>query len=151
MIVSSKGRYALRVMVDLARNGQDGVVSLKAIAERQEVSLKYLEAIVATLLRAGMLTSRRGKEGGYRLARPAAQYTAAEILRGSEGDLAPVSCLECTDSGCEKAQACPALPVWQQLDALIEEYLSGITLADLADGCLPQASLQWTPCPPPQG
>lgn len=143
MIISTKGRYALRVMTDLAQHQGEGIVPLKAIAQRQDVSLKYLEAIVASLTRAGVLVSQRGKDGGYRLARQPAEYTVWEILRLSEGSLSPVACLECTDSHCEKADSCLTLPVWQQLDDLIESYLSGITIADLVTGDAPHARLQW--------
>ena len=145
MMISSKGRYALRVMIDLAQHGDEGVIPLKAIAERQDVSLKYLENIVAALTRAGIVLSQRGKDGGYRLARSPQEYTVAEIVRLAEGTLAPVSCLECTENACERADSCLTLPVWQRLDELIDAYLSGATIADLVAGSLPAVRLQWLP------
>ncbi len=141
MMISSKGRYALRVMTDLAQHREEGVVSLKAIAGRQNISLKYLENIVGTLAKAGVVLSRRGKDGGYRLARSPEEYTVAEILKLAEDGLAPVSCLESDENSCERADACQLLPVWQQLDGLIEAYLSGVTVADLVTGRIPPARL----------
>lgn len=141
MLVSTKGRYALRVMVDLAEHQADGRIPLKEIAERQGVSEKYLENILSTLVRNDMLTGMRGKRGGYRLTRPAEDYTVGEILRLTEGGLAPVSCLEGGRAGCERAPECPTIQMWTELDGLISRYLDGVTVADLAAaprgiGCL---------------
>lgn len=138
MMVSTKGRYALRVMMDLARhNGEDGFVSLKEVAERQNISMKYLEAIVAMLNKAGLVASKRGKEGGYRLLRTAGEYTVAEILTLTEGSLAPVACMEETGcTACEQSSLCQTLPLWQKLDSIIEDYLRAVTLEDLLNGNL---------------
>lgn len=133
MIISSKGRYALRVMIDLAQHMDAGYVSLKTIADRQEASLKYLEAIVATLNKAGMVESLRGKDGGYKLTRKPEEYSVGSILKLAEGSLAPVSCVDCDDTGCERADQCPTFPMWKKLDHLIDEYLESVTLGDLMD------------------
>lgn len=132
MLVSTKGRYALRVMIDLAEHQADGRIPLKEIAERQGVSEKYLENILSTLVRNDMLTGMRGKRGGYRLTRPVEDYTVGEVLRLTEGGLAPVSCLEGGKAGCERAPECPTIHMWAELDGLISRYLDGVTLADLA-------------------
>ena len=134
MNITSKGRYALRLMVDLAQQADGGYVSLKTCADRQEISLKYLEAIAGELKRAGLLESGRGKEGGYRLSRAPESYTAGEILRCMEESLAPVTCIRSGETGCERAAVCPTLPLWQELDALINRYLDGISLRDLVTG-----------------
>lgn len=131
MLISTKERYALRVMIDLAEQGGEGFVPLKAVAERQTISEKYLEAIIRLLVQARMLAGVRGKGGGYRLTRPAGAYTAGEILRLTEGSLAPVACLGQDAAGCEKAADCRTLPLWQGLGRVIGEYLDGVTLADL--------------------
>lgn len=135
MKISTKGRYALRVMVELARQnvGTEQPLSLRAVAERQHITLKYLENITTMLLREGLVSSVRGKAGGYRLTRPAAQYTVYDILRATEGDLEPVSCLAANAPACSMAQHCITLPVWQGLHKVVREYLEGITLADLAE------------------
>ena len=134
MVISTKGRYALRMMLDLAQHGEDGFLSLKSISQRQEVSLKYLEAITASLNRAGLVTSQRGKEGGYRLSRPAGEITVSEVLQSAEGSLAAVSCLALEDSACERADQCLTLPLWKHLDAVMDDYLTGVTLQDVLDG-----------------
>lgn len=112
MMISSKGRYALRVMIDLAEHAEEGYIPLQTIAARQGISEKYLESILAVLSKAKLLDAVRGKGGGYRLARPAAGYTAFEILSLTEGTLAPVTCLE-TGQQCENAKNCRTLPLWQ--------------------------------------
>lgn len=135
MMVSTRGRYALLVMMDLAEHETKGFVSLKEVADRQQISMKYLEAIVGMLNRAGMLESKRGKEGGYRLLRPASDYSIGEILKLTEGSLAPVACMEdqaCVD--CAQSTGCQTLPLWQKLDDMIEGYLSRVTLQDLMRG-----------------
>lgn len=131
MLVSTKGRYALRVMVDLAEHQGEGRIPLKQIAERQGVSEKYLENILATLVRNGMLSGMRGKGGGYRLTRNPSDYSAGEILRLTEGSLAPVSCLDGTCSGCERATDCPTVGMWSKLDSMITGYLDSVTIEDL--------------------
>ena len=131
MKVSTKGRYALRIMIDLAQHDDGEAISLKDIARRQEVSAKYLELIIAILNKAGFVHSTRGKAGGYRLARPAAAYTVGSILKLTEGSLAPVACLDTGTSTCARACRCEALPMWEHLDRLIDEYLESITLQDL--------------------
>lgn len=132
MLVSTKGRYALRVMVDLAEHQADGRIPLKEIADRQGVSEKYLENILSTLVRNNMLSGMRGKGGGYRLTRDAQEYPVGEILRLTEGSLAPVSCLDGDKRGCARAAECSTIGMWMQLDAMISDYLDGVTLADLA-------------------
>lgn len=138
MMVSTKGRYALRVMLDLAQYPGEGYVSLKAISQRQGVSLKYLESIVSLLHKGGLVCSTRGKDGGYRLARPADAITVYEIIRLTEGSTAPVACISCDSEGCDRVDACSTtLPMWQKLDRMIEEYLSGITIRTLLeDQCI---------------
>ena len=135
MMVSTKGRHALRVMLDLAQQERGAFISLKSISERQEISMKYLEAIVAMLNKAGLLMSQRGKDGGYKLARRPEEYPVNEILKLTEGTLAPVACLEegC-DSDCTHSANCLTRPMWMRLDTIIDEYLSGITIQDLLDG-----------------
>ena len=133
-MVSTKGRYALTVMVDLARNGGEGFVSLADIAEREKLSMKYLESIISILNKGGMLTSLRGKNGGYKLARKPDEYTIDEILILTEGTLAPVNCIMQEGVQCEKAATCSTLPLWAGLDKAIENYLSGITLEDIIKG-----------------
>lgn len=139
MKVSTKGRYALRVMIDLAQNKEKGFVSLKEIAERQQISMKYLEMIVGILNRADLVLSLRGKSGGYKLTREASQYTIGEILKLTEGSMAPVSCIEGGVASCEHAQECVTLPLWQGLDRVIDEYLESITLEDLMEQKLAQS------------
>lgn len=134
MIVSTKGRYALRVMIDLAEHSADGYIPLREIAQRQEISEKYLEIILKLLVRENLLVGQRGKGGGYRLNREPGQYTVGEILRCTEDSLAPVACLEATHSKCRRASECRTLPMWEKLDRLVNEYFDGITIADLLDG-----------------
>lgn len=134
MIVSSRGRYALRVMIDLARQDSEELISLKDIAERQDISMKYLELIVRTLNKGGLLISGRGKKGGYRLKKSPEEYSISEILKLTEKSLAPVNCGMIGEEGCERAASCITLPMWKRLDGIIDEYLSGVTLKDLLDG-----------------
>lgn len=133
MRISTKGRYALRLMLDLAEHQGDGCVSLKDVAQRQDISKKYLEQIVPTLSRAGFLLTNRGYQGGYRLARTPEDYTVYEILAIAEGGLAPVACLDGTENLCPRKDSCLTLPVWEGLDRTIREYLSSITLQDILD------------------
>lgn len=131
MLVSTKGRYALRVMIDLAEHQADGFIPLKVIAERQEISEKYLENIIKLLVRAKLLAGVRGKGGGYRLAKAPEQYTVESILRITEDSMAPVSCLDANADACSRSAECRTLSMWRGLDKLITEYLENITLADL--------------------
>ncbi|MBQ9593750.1 MAG: RrF2 family transcriptional regulator [Lachnospiraceae bacterium] len=134
MNITSKGRYALRVMLDLAQHPEDGFVSLKVSAERQDISMKYLEMIVAHLKKAGLVESTRGKEGGYRLTRTPAEYSVLEILDSIEDNLAPVSCIQDGAIHCEQAEACLTVPMWKELDKVTNRYLSSVTLEDLLTG-----------------
>lgn len=131
MLISTKGRYALRVMVDLAEHPNEGFIPLKVIANRQEISEKYLENIIKLLVRARFLNGLRGKGGGYRLTRTPEEYTVGAILQLTEDSLAPVVCLEEDAAVCSRMADCRTLSLWQGLDKVIREYLNGITLADL--------------------
>ena len=131
MIVSTKGRYALRVMIDLAEHRSEKYVPLKEVAARQEISLKYIERIMPSLKAAGLVDSVHGIGGGYRLTRDPDRYTLWEILRLAEGDMAPVSCLSPGAPPCPRAAECRTLAMWQGLDRLIHDYFEKITLADL--------------------
>lgn len=131
MIVSTKGRYALRVMIDLAEHPTEGFIPLREIAQRQEISEKYLEIILKLLVREKLMVGLRGKGGGYRLNRPPEQYTVGEILRCTEESLAPVACLEGQDNQCPRAAGCRTLPMWEKLDAMVNDFFDGITIADL--------------------
>ncbi|MCI8820117.1 MAG: Rrf2 family transcriptional regulator [Clostridia bacterium] len=128
MMITTKGRNALKIMVDLARHEGEGYVSLADVADRQRESLKYLESSASQLSAAGLVTSARGKSGGYKLSRPAEQYTVAEILLSGEGSLAPVQCIE---NGCENAGTCQTLPLFKELDEVIMNFLNSKTLKDL--------------------
>lgn len=133
MLVSTKGRYALRVMLELAERPAGEYAALGTIAADQGISEKYLESIVAVLSKAGLVDALRGKGGGYRLNRPAKDYSVGEILRLTEGSIAPVSCLECSPNRCDRADGCKTLPMWEKLNELIRGYLDSVTLADLLD------------------
>ena len=134
MNITSKGRYALRVMLDLAQHREEGYISLKTIADRQGYSMKYLEMIVGSLKRAGLVASTRGKEGGYQLIRDPEDYTIGEILRCIEDNLAPVSCIKAGDICCEHAGECMTVPMWKELDDITNAYLDGVSLQDLLTG-----------------
>lgn len=131
MKVSTKGRYALRLLLDLAVNGEGNYVSLKDIAERQEISKKYLEQIVPLLNRSGLLRTNRGNQGGYMLSKEPSAYTVGEILRVTEGDLAPVACLQFQPNTCPRAEMCPTLFVWEGMKDAMENYLNSVTLQDI--------------------
>ena len=131
MLISTKGRYALRVMIDLAEHQTEGFVPLKVIADRQEISEKYLESIIKLLVKAKLLNGVRGKGGGYQLTKSPEQYTIGSILRLTEDSLAPVSCLESGANACPRAAECRTLPLWQGLNKVISDYLDNITVADL--------------------
>ena len=133
MLISTKGRYALRVMLELSDHDRDEYVPLSVIAKKQEISEKYLESILVVLSKAGAIDALRGKGGGYRLNRDPKDYTVGGILRLVEGSLAPVTCLDCKPNTCSRTVECRTLPLWEKLYALIENYLDGVTLADLND------------------
>lgn len=133
MKISTKGRYALRMMLDLAQYKDSGYVSLKDISRRQGISKKYLEQIVSLLNKSDFLLANRGYQGGYMLARSPETYTVGEILRLTEGSLAPVACLEQDPVMCERSADCATLPIWQGLNRVINEYLDGITLQDVLE------------------
>ena len=130
-MITTKGRNALKVMIDLARHEGEGFVSLADIAERQKESLKYLESSAKTLTAAGLISSARGKSGGYRLSRKPEEYSVAEILLSGEGSLAPVHCLESGAAPCENAGTCMTLPLFKELDEVIMNFLNSKTLKDL--------------------
>ena len=136
MKISTKGRYALRMLLDLAQNQGDGFVALKDVAERQNVSKKHLEQIVPMLNKAGILAASRGFQGGYRLAQAPDRCTVGAVLRVTEGSIAPVACLDRDPALCSRSEDCITLPVWQGLRRVIDEYLDGITLQDILDGSL---------------
>ncbi|MBS5433444.1 MAG: Rrf2 family transcriptional regulator [Clostridia bacterium] len=134
MNVTSKGRYALRVMLDLAQHTEDGYISLKTIADRQGYSMKYLEMIVGSLKKAALVDSTRGKDGGYRLCRAPGEYTVGEILRSIEDNLAPVACIKSGSIDCEHAGECMTVPMWKELDDITNAYLDTVSLTDLLTG-----------------
>ncbi len=131
MLVSTKGRYSLRVMIDLAEHQAEGYIPLKTVAERQEISEKYLESIIKLLVKERFLAGLRGKGGGYRLTRAPEQYTVYSILVLTEDSLSPVSCLEEGAAACPRMSECRTLPLWQGLEQVIRDYLEQFTLADL--------------------
>lgn len=131
MIISTKGRYILRVMIDLAERCDDCYVPMKDVAERQEISLKYLEKILPVLTKNNMIEGVHGKGGGYRLTRKPEEYSVGEILRLTEGDLAPVACLEGDPKPCGRTAECRTFPMWQKFTNMMNEFFDGITIADL--------------------
>lgn len=132
-MISTKGRYALRVMIDIATYSDGQYITLKEISSRQDISVKYLEQIIALLNHAGLLQSLRGTGGGYRLAKPASEYTAGEILRAAEGTLAPIACLQSEPNTCERADRCTTFPFWREFYRVINEYTESVTLQKLVD------------------
>ena len=131
MIVSTKGRYALRVMIDLAEHQSEKYVPLKEVAARQEISEKYLENILKVLVQNGFLEGLRGKGGGYRLTMSPSEYTIGRILRLTETSLEPVGCIESGSTSCPKASECRTIGMWMKLGEIVNDYLDSITLADL--------------------
>ena len=131
MMISTRGRYALRILVDLAENQHEGYITLKEAADRQEISEKYLENIVKDLVKGRFVEGVRGKGGGYRLARPADEINVMEVLRSTDGTLTPVACLEEGSKPCSRAASCRTLPLWKGLDKVVSEYLGGFTVRDL--------------------
>ena len=133
MKISTKGRYALRLMIDLALNDTGEPVRIKDISARQGISIKYLEQIVSILNRAGYVKAIRGPQGGYRLVKKPVEYTAGMILRLAEGSLAPVSCLDYEESDCPRQDACATLELWKRLDTAIKGVVDSVTLEDLVN------------------
>lgn len=131
MLISTKGRYSLRVMIDLAEHQSDGFIPLKEIAQRQGISEKYLESIIKLLVKDKLLLGLRGKGGGYKLTKSPEQYSVGSILRLTEESLSPVSCLEPNADACPRVAACRTLPLWKGLNQVISDYLDHITIADL--------------------
>ena len=131
MLISSRGRYALRVMIDLAEHDDGAYIPMKEVARRQDISLKYLERILPILVSAKLVEGLHGKGGGYRLTRKPEDYRISEILRLTEGDLAPVACLECNAEKCKRTAECRTLPMWMELNRRVNEYLDSVTIADL--------------------
>ena len=134
MVISTKGRYALRLMIDLAQHCDEGYISLKTVAQRQNVSLKYMEAIAAALNRASLVLSQRGKEGGYKLVKDPGDYTIGEILRCMEDNLAPVACIKEGEIQCDHSGGCLTVPMWKELDDITNAYLDTVSLEDLLTG-----------------
>lgn len=133
MMISTRGRYALRVMLDLVDHRGEGYIPLKDIAERQDISRKYLESVMTALSKQGLLDGIHGKGGGYRLNREPKDYKLGEILQTAEGSLAPVACLEGGAEPCARAADCRTLPIWIELQNMINDYLNGVTLEDLLE------------------
>lgn len=133
MIISTRGRYALRVMIDLAENGNGEYIAMKKIAERQGISLKYLECILPVLTQNRIVEGVSGKGGGYRLTRRPEEYKVGEILRLTEGDLAPVACIGCGAKECERAEHCRTQPMWTEFYNITNAYFDGITLSELVE------------------
>lgn len=131
MLISTKGRYALRVMIDLAEHNDGNYIRLKEIAERQEISKKYMESIMGVLSKSGLVDGVHGKGGGYRLVKAPSEYKIGDILKVAEGSLAPVACLDCESPACAKTADCRTFPMWKKLGDMIGDYLDGITIADL--------------------
>ena len=131
MMISSRGRYALRVMIDLAEHDDGAYIPMKEVAQRQDISLKYLEKILPQLVAAKLVEGQHGKGGGYRLTRAPENYPIGEILRLTEGDLAPVVCLECGAEACKRTADCRTLPMWSELNRRINDYLDSVSIADL--------------------
>lgn len=131
MLISTKGRYAMRLMIDIAQLGEGGKLSLREVAEVEGISLKYLEQLVRPLAHSGLIVGSRGKNGGYSLARPASDIKAGDILRAVEGTTIPVAC-SALETGCERGVECNAVRFWAGLDKVIEDYVDGATLASLA-------------------
>lgn len=131
MMISTRGRYALRVLIDLAEHRDDGYIPMKEIAQRQELSLKYLERILPVLTKAGIITGLQGKTGGYRLTVAPEDCTIGNVLRLTEGDLAPVACLECGAKPCPRQGQCRTYPMWAEFQQVISEFFDRKTLADI--------------------
>lgn len=131
MMISTKGRYAIRVMIDLAEHSGDGYIAMKTVAKRQGISLKYLEKILPSLVADGLVEGVHGRGGGYKLSKDPSEITAAEIIKNAENGIAPVACLEDGATPCEKADRCKTLSMWKGLSKVVDDYLAGITLDTL--------------------
>lgn len=134
MTISTRGRYALRVIIDIAENSNGSYIPMKEVAKRQGLSVKYLERILPVLTQNKIVEGQHGKGGGYRLVRSPEEYTVGEILRLTEGSLAPVACLECGAKPCEKINKCRTISMWRKFQMLIDGYFNGITIKDLMKG-----------------
>ncbi|MEL4106759.1 Rrf2 family transcriptional regulator [Oscillospiraceae bacterium WX1] len=145
MKISTRGRYAIRMMLELAMSEPDQYVTIKSIAERQDISGKYLEQIISVLSRAGFVKSVRGAQGGYKLAHPAEEYTVGSILRLIEGSLVPVACMEDEPNQCPRCETCATLDVWKQVDEAVSSVVDHITLLDLVQKQKTMASPSPTP------
>ena len=133
MKISTKGRYALRMLLDLAEHKNDGYIALKDIAARQNISKKYLEQIIPVLNKSAILNANRGYQGGYKLAKSPEKYTVGDILRLTEGSIAPVACLDHNPIECDRCDDCITLPIWKGLHKVISDYLDSVTLQDILD------------------
>lgn len=131
MMISTRGRYALRVLIDLAEHNDMGYIPMKEIAQRQGISLKYLERIIPVLVKNGFIEGLQGKGGGYRLVKSPEESRVGDILRLTEGNLAPVACLECDAAPCDKMSGCRTYPMWTEFHQLVNKYFDGITIADI--------------------
>ncbi len=131
MMISTRGRYALRVLLDLAQHSGEGYMPMKSVAERQGLSLKYIERIMPVLSKNKLVEGIHGKGGGYKLSKSPEEYRVGEILRLAEGGLSPVKCLECGAEPCDKADTCPTLPMWKEFHDMVNNYFDSITLKDL--------------------
>lgn len=131
MLISTKGRYALRIMLDIAEQRTNEYIPIREVAARQSLSLKYVERIMSALSKGGLVEGIHGKGGGYRLLRKPEEYTVGEVLRLTEGELAPVSCLECDAEACTRASECKTLPMWRKFQKTANGFFDGITLEDL--------------------
>ena len=139
MMISTKGRYALKILIDLTEQGDGSPVRLKDVAARQGISEQYLQHIAKLLVSQGLLVGTSGRGGGYLMGRPAEQCTVAEVLAAAEGTLAPVACLACEVNDCDRAETCKTLPLWQRFDDLTNDFFGGVTIADLVNGKVPDA------------
>lgn len=135
-MISTKGRYALRVLIDLAEQGGESPVPLKDIARRQGISVKYLQHIAKLLVDRNLLVGTSGKSGGYLMTRKPEECSVAEVLAAAEGSLAPVACLACETVDCDRQDTCKTLPMWQKFDAMTRDFFDGVTIADLASGSI---------------
>ena len=133
MMISTRGRYALRVLMDLAENADMGYIPMKSVAQRQELSLKYIERIMPVLSKNNLVEGIHGKGGGYRLVKKPSEYKVGEILRLTEGNLAPVACLECGAKPCKRVDSCKTLPMWTEFHKIANDYFDSITIEDLVN------------------
>lgn len=131
MLISTKGRYALRVIIDLAENSHGEYIPLKDIVDRQEISPKYMERIMVTLVKNNIVEGVHGKGGGYRLTKDPSEYSVGEILRITEGSISPIACLDSQNNICPRSETCRTLPMWKKLDNIVNEYLDNVSILDL--------------------